>query len=463
MSKKTGGTNADGSQREAYKTGQVIIIGFTGSLGSGCSFLAEGVKRSVGTDAHLFRLSDCIRESLRSQGIKKPKTEQLQDEGDRLRKEHGLEYLVSQCVAKMDEIEKRGRFNDHSVILIDGIRNTGEVRSLRSSPNFFLVAVHAARETRRRRLVGSGKRFKSDREFDAADTRDFEEEGASWGQQVQLCSDLADVIINNEDRLQENTTKQNDFFQHFVSTYVSAMKALRNGSEIFDRAPTMDETLMTMAFCASARSSCAKRKVGAVVAYVRQFPAVAGHVKRKEDDFRYQVISSGYNEVPLGMPPCLLSEDEQCYRDKLRERVSAHFKNCPACGAKLPAHVCQDFQKLSAYNCAKCGEQVGRCLPGTGEESGRLLDMCRALHAEENAILGLAGVAKSGNGNLVLYTTTFPCNLCANKVVEAGIKLVVYTDPYPMKEAKEILDRGGVEIRKFQGVKSSAYFRIYAS
>jgi len=63
---------------------------------------------------------------------------------------------------------------------------------------------------------------------------------------------------------------------------------------------------------------------------------------------------------------------------------------------------------------------------------------------------------------LVLYTTTFPCNLCANRIVAAGINRVVYAEAYTMKESKEILRRGTVEIQKFEGVKSTAYFRLYA-
>ncbi len=90
------------------------------------------------------------------------------------------------------------------------------------------------------------------------------------------------------------------------------------------------------------------------------------------------------------------------------------------------------------------------------------MDVCRALHAEENAILGLAGVAKTGKGELVLYTTTFPCNLCANKIIAAGIKTVYYAEPYTMRESKELLEKCGVEVKKFEGIKSSAYFRLYA-
>ena len=86
--------------------------------------------------------------------------------------------------------------------------------------------------------------------------------------------------------------------------------------------------------------------------------------------------------------------------------------------------------------------------------------MCRALHAEEVALLNLIknNIATEG---LVLYTTTQPCNLCANKIVNTGIKMVVFSEPYTIKESEEILLRGGVEIKRFQGIKSNAFFRLY--
>ncbi|MBL7141277.1 MAG: hypothetical protein ISS74_10250 [Planctomycetes bacterium] len=449
-------------QADIYRAGRTIMLGFTGSIGSGCTFLSEGLRDSLGSDGHYYRLSRYIYESLRDQGIHVPTTAQLQNEGNRLRKERGLQYLVERCSEDITQDEEAGKFNENSVILIDGLRNTGEVQTLRTMSNFYLISVHADRDTRKDRLVGTGKRFAAAGDFDVADRRDFEEGDMAWGQKVQLCNDAADIIVNNEDALTKGTAERERFFSHFKTRYLTVMRAIRNGAYVPDAAPSIDEVLMTMAFCASRRSSCMKRKVGAVVAYIRQFESLAGKVKRLEDDKRYQVISSGHNEVPLGTPPCRLSPDEECYRDAAKWGISALFKHCPSCGKELPADVADDYDRIAEYSC-ECGVGLKECLPGTGEKRGRLLDMCRALHAEENAILGLSGTCKSGDGELVLYTTTFPCNLCANKIVEAGIKTVVYAEPYPMKEAKEILRLGGVTPKKFEGVKSTAYFRIYPS
>ena len=57
--------------------------------------------------------------------------------------------------------------------------------------------------------------------------------------------------------------------------------------------------------------------------------------------------------------------------------------------------------------------------------------------------------------------TTHPCNLCANKIVQAGIAKVVYFEPYPVKEAKAILKEGKVHSEPFEGVTFRAFFKFY--
>ena len=92
-----------------------------------------------------------------------------------------------------------------------------------------------------------------------------------------------------------------------------------------------------------------------------------------------------------------------------------------------------------------------------------MLDNCRALHAEENTILALA---RNGNSTplseCTLYTTTYPCQLCANKIISVGIERIVYLEPYPQQAAQVILGNAiGVKQECFEGVTYRAYFRLY--
>lgn len=142
-----------------------------------------------------------------------------------------------------------------------------------------------------------------------------------------------------------------------------------------------------------------------------------------------------------------------CYRDYIKRDMIKGFQYCPACGKQLK----------EKNECPKCHTNLAKkYFGGPDSRTGKLLDMCRALHAEEIAILGLAGISKSKEGKLVLYTTTFPCNLCANKIVAAGIDIVCYAEPYSMKESREILESAEIKVVKFKGVKSTAYFRLYS-
>jgi dCMP deaminase len=70
--------------------------------------------------------------------------------------------------------------------------------------------------------------------------------------------------------------------------------------------------------------------------------------------------------------------------------------------------------------------------------SGQRSELCRAAHAEQNAINFAArhGIPIEG---ATLYTTTYPCSWCAKSIVNAGLARVVYLDDYPDPLAKEIL------------------------
>lgn len=91
----------------------------------------------------------------------------------------------------------------------------------------------------------------------------------------------------------------------------------------------------------------------------------------------------------------------------------------------------------------------------------KVLDRCRALHAEEHAILNAARLGTSlSMKECVLFTTTYPCNLCANKIVQVGIRDIVYFEAYPGDQARQVLDAGKVRQRTFQGVTHHGYFKL---
>ena len=98
--------------------------------------------------------------------------------------------------------------------------------------------------------------------------------------------------------------------------------------------------------------------------------------------------------------------------------------------------------------------------------SPKRLQYCRALHAEENAILQNSIIGGIGIENATIYTTTFPCELCAKKIYQSRIKRVVYSEPYPESISEKVFFKDGshsIELIQFEGIKSHSYYRLYKS
>jgi len=111
-----------------------------------------------------------------------------------------------------------------------------------------------------------------------------------------------------------------------------------------------------------------------------------------------RILTTGYNGAPRGMEHCL---ETGCLRDKL---------------------------KIA---------------------SGTRHEICRGVHAEQNAIIQAArhGVTTEGSE---IFITHEPCSVCAKILINAGVKRVVYQSGYPDDFAKELLREAGVKLKKFK-------------
>jgi dCMP deaminase len=71
------------------------------------------------------------------------------------------------------------------------------------------------------------------------------------------------------------------------------------------------------------------------------------------------------------------------------------------------------------------------------------------LHAEANAI---TKVAKSNNSSegATLYVSSSPCLECSKLIIQAGIKRVVFSEPYHMNDGVELLQRAKIEVIKVE-------------
>ncbi len=137
--------------------------------------------------------------------------------------------------------------------------------------------------------------------------------------------------------------------------------------------PTWDKYFLKMAMLVGERSTCRRRKIGAVL------------VRDK------QIISTGYNGNIKGCSHCL---DIGCLRD---------------------------YEDI---------------------ESGTKIERCRAVHAEQNAIIQ----AHRDLTCATIYVTATPCRICASMLANAGIERYVTFAQYPDELACDTLKKAEISL-----------------
>jgi dCMP deaminase len=100
-------------------------------------------------------------------------------------------------------------------------------------------------------------------------------------------------------------------------------------------------------------------------------------------------------------------------------------------------------------NIMHCEERGGCLRDELKIPSGERMELSRAIHAEQNAIIQAAKTGISIQDS-TLYVTTHPCFTCAKMLINAGVKEIIYKDGYPDEFAKEILKEAGVKVIKFE-------------
>jgi len=111
----------------------------------------------------------------------------------------------------------------------------------------------------------------------------------------------------------------------------------------------------------------------------------------------------------------------------------------------------------TGYNGAPSGLQhcldVGCLRELQSIPSGERHELCRGLHAEQNAIIQAAyhGVAVS---EAILYCTNHPCTICSKMLINAGITRIVFEEGYADELATSMLKESRIKVEKFNRKRS---------
>ena len=86
--------------------------------------------------------------------------------------------------------------------------------------------------------------------------------------------------------------------------------------------------------------------------------------------------------------------------------------------------------------------------------SGTRAEICRAVHAEQNAVIQCALYGVSSEGSTI-YITHQPCTICTKILINAGVKRIVYEQAYPDEFAQQLLKEAGVKLEQWSLKKKS--------
>jgi deoxycytidylate deaminase len=386
--------------------------------------------------------------------------------------------------------------------VLQSLKNPKELATLREvyGESFFLIAAYSQHDSRKdhlsRRIAQSRNDFPSEKHLAKAEEliqRDQEEPGLPHGQNVSGLFHRADVFVDTTDL---------DSLRDSISRYVE----LLFGNTF--HTPTRDEYGMFHAQAAALRSAEPGRQVGAAVA--------TGHG---------DIVTVGVNEVPKAGGGLYWCEDNPDGREfksaqesgndfwesnnrQIRNLVTDTLKLLKQAGwlqpgkAELSTETLvnlalsgeKPLEGVSRESLTKVFEYLKRTQWLTQEKSNlelpqllelacndtqpaipkgaqirNLIEFGRAVHAEMAALIDAArrGVSVAG---CTMYVTTFPCHLCARHVVAAGIKRLVYIEPYAKSRTADLYPDsiaieqnipGKVKFEPFVGVAPRQYMELF--
>ena len=431
-----------------------IVIGLVGAAGAKLSDATDAVKSALapfGYDVVPIRLSELMHaveggESLAEIGHEDERIWAHMDSGDAIRNQTGRnDAIAGLAVGYISDYRKdahAGAPSSETAFLLDSLKHPAEVEAMRNiyRDRFVLISVHAPTDARlavlkQRIAVSHGAPERDDTFAVAAEKimrRDEHDDDRGFGQNVREAFTRADVYVSTQPEPELENGISRYFRLFFGDPFIT---------------PTPAEYAMFQTHAAALRSADLSRQVGATIC--------------TSDG---EIIAVGCNEVPKAHGGQYWPGDEPDGRDfQLRYDSNAKYRD----------EALEDaFTRLQEVE----GLAEGIDLPAfmlavSRTRLANLTEFGRTVHAEMAALLDAArrGVSVAGHQ---LFSTTFPCHNCARHIVGAGVREVVYREPYekslagalhPDAIAVDPADdvENKVVIRRFVGVGPPRYLDLF--
>ena len=327
--------------------------------------------------------------------------------------------------------------------IVHSLKRPAEVHLLRKvyGERFFLIARHAPFERRRNALV----------------QRWGIKPGTTLDDLSRRAKELMDMDAKEEDEHGQGVDAAFPMADYYLGEHEPADRAIDLLFGDHRRAPTKGEHAMFAAYATSSLSLEGSRRVGSALM-----------------DGAGSVIAVGANQVPPGeLSDAELQYDwsghekQEVLADTLRILGDADWLS-PEKAAIVKPQVegptdgsSSDVPQLSGRT--DFDRLVMTAMTVFEEKKSRLLDLIefqRPVHAEMSAITDAArrGIPIQG---ATLYTTTYPCHLCAKNVFASGIAQVYYIAPYPKSRATAMYAASAGAVQPFNGTGPQAYRRLF--
>lgn len=344
-------------------------------------------------------------------------------------------YAVSRIFAKRDVTTPQ---LSNTVHVLNSLKRPEEVDALRRvyHPGLFILGLNSTEEQRIANLLAKDCRRTEAEALISRDQDELEEFGQRTRDTFELCD--AFVTVDDEQALEQQLCR---------------IVELLFGNPF--RTPSLDEHAMFLAYAASLRSADLSRQVGAVIL-----------------SSRGEVVATGANDVPKaggGQYQAFSAADTTSDDD--RDYVRALDPNA-AKREELVSQIVKFASDLSGKTEEETAELAQIQLGSTTLFA--ITEFGRAVHAEMEALITCARTGVSPVGG-TLYSTTFPCHNCAKHIVDAGIKRVVFVEPYPKSQALQLhsdsvvlgpvsnlSEEKRVIFEPFVGISARHYFDLFS-